>query len=146
MNFKELADAEKNLKKHHEKYVKEMKEGLTEIFKGFFQYQPTVQAVVWEQYTPYFNDGEECVFRVGDPVYVTKNFDPKNRENSSYEYEDDELYESVNEYEKSELSKACSAFSKLLHRNDEILKELYGNHVTVFLTPEEVFVTDYDHD
>lgn len=28
---------------------------------------PIIRAVGWDQYTPYYNDGESCVFRVGEP-------------------------------------------------------------------------------
>lgn len=30
---------------------------------------PEITGIGWTQYTPYFNDGEPCVFRVGDPYF-----------------------------------------------------------------------------
>lgn len=32
---------------------------------------PTMKAFGWEQYTPYFNDGEPCTFRVRQPWFLT---------------------------------------------------------------------------
>jgi hypothetical protein len=32
---------------------------------------PEIHSFGWQQYTPYFNDGEPCVFRVYDPWFVT---------------------------------------------------------------------------
>lgn len=32
---------------------------------------PEIYAFGWAQYTPYFNDGEPCVFWVGDPWFLT---------------------------------------------------------------------------
>jgi hypothetical protein len=41
-------------------------EALKEAFKEFFAAHPEAEAVVWTQYTPYFNDGDACTFSVGD--------------------------------------------------------------------------------
>src|ERR1700675_3210663 len=35
----------------------------TEMSAELFNDNPTLMAFGWQQYTPYFNDGEECVFR-----------------------------------------------------------------------------------
>lgn len=39
---------------------------LKELFSEFFKAHPEARSIVWTQYTPYFNDGEPCVFGVGD--------------------------------------------------------------------------------
>jgi hypothetical protein len=36
----------------------------------FFELFPDAQAFVWTQYTPYFNDGDPCVFDVNGPTAV----------------------------------------------------------------------------
>lgn len=43
---------------------------------------PGVLAVRWEQYTPYFNDGEPCIFHAGDPYIKLQGVD---KEAGSYE-------------------------------------------------------------
>jgi hypothetical protein len=43
--------------------------GLKDAFKQFLVAFPQVKVIVWSQYTPYFNDGEECVFRVNEPIF-----------------------------------------------------------------------------
>lgn len=44
---------------------------MKEAFKAVFeQYADLDLKLVWTQYTPYFNDGEECIFSVND-IYVT---------------------------------------------------------------------------
>lgn len=40
------------------------KAALEEAFTSFFDKHPEAKALVWVQYTPYFNDGEPCEFRV----------------------------------------------------------------------------------
>lgn len=37
---------------------------LSSKFKDAFDKHPELEAVVWAQYAPYFNDGEPCVFNV----------------------------------------------------------------------------------
>ena len=49
------------------KVIKQVKPALKSIIKGFFADHPEVSKVVWDQFTPYFNDGEPCVFQVGEP-------------------------------------------------------------------------------
>lgn len=49
-----------------EKLRTEGKDLLKPEFAAFFEANPRVEAVRWTQYTPYFNDGEACVFSVND--------------------------------------------------------------------------------
>jgi hypothetical protein len=41
-------------------------EALKEAFSEFFSKHPEASAIVWCQYTPYFNDGDPCEFRVNE--------------------------------------------------------------------------------
>jgi predicted nuclease with TOPRIM domain len=63
-----------------------------EATKEFFEkHGDVVECIFWTQYTPYFNDGEACRFRVGE-VFVTLKNDPNWCEyEGSYLYNDDEL-------------------------------------------------------
>jgi hypothetical protein len=47
-------------------FEERMKTAFNDVFKTFFEQYPEITAVAWNQYTPYFNDGEPCVFSVGD--------------------------------------------------------------------------------
>ena len=40
------------------------KAALSEEFKKAFAAHPDLKAIQWRQYTPYFNDGDPCTFRV----------------------------------------------------------------------------------
>lgn len=64
--IKELADFNKEYKRVRAEFVKKLEPQFAEVFKGFFDENPNVGGVQWTQYTPYFNDGEECVFSVND--------------------------------------------------------------------------------
>ena len=182
--------AEKNaeidaLKKAH---MKELQSSFNEIIKLFFEECPKVQAVVWSQYTPYFNDGDECVFRINEPHFIVDGFDVDDLKDP-YEYEDDDEYKTLecvgfghmsledqllkykkelnqpnvsdwakgyylkyiarleNQFEEFPgYDKKISAFVKMLNDNEDVLQEVYGDHVAVYLTPEKVIIEDYSHD
>jgi hypothetical protein len=55
---------------------------------------PTMKAFGWTQYTPYFNDGDPCVFSVGEPWFRTVD-DVKDKTSDGdgdYDDEDDDSY------------------------------------------------------
>ena len=61
--FKELMDLKKS---YDDKLRQGGAEALKESFKELFEAHPRLRSVVWAQYTPYFNDGDPCYFRVGE--------------------------------------------------------------------------------
>lgn len=54
-------------------FEKKMKGAFKDIFKTFFRDFPEIIAVGWNQYTPYFNDGDTCVFGVHDFYFMSAN-------------------------------------------------------------------------
>jgi hypothetical protein len=81
--------------------TKEAREKSSELFtngaKTLFEQYPMVESVHWTQYTPYFNDGEECTFSAYCP-------------NRDSEWGD--LLFNGSEYEGDELDEAWRAKSK----------------------------------
>lgn len=61
---------------------------IEETVKEFLYENPMVEGIHWCQYVPYFNDGEECFFRVCDICYHLS--DPVHNEDFSA-YESDEI-------------------------------------------------------
>lgn len=49
--------------------------GSGNLFKAFFDAHPEAHALQWAQYTPYFNDGDPCVFSVGDVCVALKSLE-----------------------------------------------------------------------
>lgn len=62
----EYKKAEEALSKAREEAMAPARKALLEDFKAAFERAPEVLAYRWTQYTPYFNDGEPCEFRVND--------------------------------------------------------------------------------
>ena len=54
------------------------KESFKEGFQALFEKHDELVGATWAQYTPYFNDGDECIFGLGDVYFV-----PATKEESS---------------------------------------------------------------
>ena len=148
------------------KFQVEAQELFKEVTKEFFDKNPKITAIIWTQYTPYFNDGDTCVFSVGDAYFTNANEEQMEDFTSYGEYEGDEEtvfsmndYEltgdsewSVNERAKYDMTgldkKSIKAFSKVLQSNEmeDVMLEMFGDHVRVVTTRDGFDVNDYDHD
>ena len=70
-----------------EKYQKELQTALVETCREFFENNPTIKLICWTQYTPYFNDGDTCTFRVNDIYFSNAEGDDVNDITGYGEYE-----------------------------------------------------------
>ena len=100
---------------------------LIEHFKNIFEKYPQLDRVSWTQYTPYFNDGEECTF--------SSHHEWAEIEGEGLEYGKPE-YEGI----KKEIRTFLSQF------DDELLKNLFGDHVQIIVSKEGISVEEYDHE
>jgi hypothetical protein len=67
----------------------EIQKTLEEIVKLFFAANPHVASLSWHQYTPYFNDGDSCIFSVGDPQFTLKNSAASTSDDGDEDEDDD---------------------------------------------------------
>lgn len=133
----ELKAQIENLKKEAANLVKPM-------LMEFLEENPEVRGLAWVQYTPYFNDGDECVFRMGDTTFYWYGEDYEELEVG------EEAYEGLYHHESSACSadtyKNCREFSSILESLEDEMKLLFNDHVTVKVTRDGVEVEEYDHD
>jgi hypothetical protein len=157
-----------------EAYRKGLLNELTESdqFKGmwaalFEGVDERIVGISWEQYTPYFNDGEPCTFSVYDPQLVNADGDTLDRnlevsEDSwfdSYEYTSTERYDSSrggwvkDTAEELEQSRPVREFYQKVEnfiRDLEsvgVLEEVFGDHIRVTVMRDGTyFIDDVDHD
>lgn len=109
-----------------------------------FAANPTLESVRWEQYTPYFNDGDPCVFGVreaGSHFEDTEEEDG-DRENgylSSWDFYDDK--ENPQKAVCEEVAEAISSF------DDAFMLRAFDDHVEVTISRDgTVTVDEYSHD
>jgi len=68
--IKKIEDMNEVLERMREKYQSEAQGLFNELTGGFFRAYPEVKCIYWTQYTPHFNDGEDCVFEVNEIYYA----------------------------------------------------------------------------
>jgi hypothetical protein len=164
--FKELKKRQKELQTQIQK---EGQANLKEVFEEFLTKNPIIKGIAWTQYTPYFNDGEECVFSVNDPVFLLQEYD---HDEDVYEHEEpprgfnngnipgdwelgkykenpnDGYYKNKVEFYQANKKAMDNAqrFYKKIWGSDDIFETIFGDHVTVVFENGEFDVQEYGHD
>jgi len=96
---------------------------------------PTLTAIRWHQYTPYFNDGDACTFSVNSPEFQ---FGEGESFVDSYSLDDEDLNKTQVE--------AIEEFETELGDCEELLEEAFGDHVEVTVTTTGIETESYEHD
>lgn len=118
------------------------KEALMGAFRDFFEANTDVEAIMWHQYTPYFNDGDACVFRVGD-FYFKPTVVPEVENYYDYDEEFFSIYENGNGL--SGLSHKVKTFVTEIE-DEDIFEIAFGDHCKCVATIDGVEVSTYSHD
>ena len=131
--------------------------GISEELQAAVKNSKYIKAVRFEAYTPYFNDGEPCIYRVHEPRVQFFNQD----EDIETEYEDGfispwdleytwengwgskRIYKEGSE-EKGQALEEIHALITSIPK--EIIEDAYGDGVQVTITADGVTVEEYDHD
>lgn len=148
------ADLQAQISKHGKKM-------LATEFNQFFEANPTVEAVQWTQYTPYFNDGDSCEFGRNDmSIKISGKIKVVNYKGEEQEIGGDEggndddgfidQYELCSDRNKdpgtAALGKALKKLETALSDIDDIFLDTFGDHVEVTCTRNGFDVEEYSHD
>jgi hypothetical protein len=147
-----------SLKEFEELYqeIEEKKEKVTGLFKVALKealddvLKTGISKIKWRQYTPYFNDGEACIFSVHEPIfYIDNGMVPK-----YFSLEEDEedggwYYASSYAAEKNE-----DRFSDEIERLNKMFFDLdnyyflnsFDDHAEIIYDGKEFEINDYTHD
>lgn len=131
-----------DVSKKRQELTEQMKVVLSEGIKEFMIEHPEVKALGWTQFTPYFMDGEECVFSVND-LHVSFTDE---REDSLYDEGWEELYSDCPENVDTKLWDQLHKFEDLLHKAEEDLRAAFGDHVQVIITQDGIVTEEYEHE
>lgn len=146
--FNQLIEAQQELKK---KFQTEAQDMFKEVTKEFFEKNPAITAVVWTQYTPYFNDGDPCVFSVGDVIFTNAPDDELENVSPWGEYEGDLEDVWVETYVKHLSNdsgidlESCNLISDMIGSKDmeDIMLAMFGDHAKVTATKNGFDVDEY---
>ena len=139
------------LKKTHLEKSKVM---FTNICTKLFEKHPKLESFGWRQYTPYFNDGEECTFsaHTDEPDIngvdgYDSNFESKTITDYNNKSTDGKYPQIENPDYNPDLAAAQKTVVAFLNEvEDSVLRDLFGDHVRVTVTPTGTEVDEYEHD
>lgn len=141
-----MLEALQGLSERRQAAVKAFQEEAQAIVKPclqeFMEKHPAIKAVGWAQYTPYFNDGDACVFgRHGLHASIVD-------ERAETLYGDGwaEVYGNKEEGFSDLDWEDMKALDKALDGLSDELEAVFGDHVSVIVTSGGVEVEEYKHD
>jgi len=161
--FDKLLEEQRDLAKRFQSKAQEL---FKETTKEFFDKNPGITAVMWTQYTPYFNDGDTCEFGVHEPYFTNAKGEDMdditrwgeyegNKEGvwseSSWSFTGDSEY-SRKQREGMNLTgvdiESIKKFDALIQSGDmeDVMEAMFGDHVRVTATRDGFDVDDCDHD
>lgn len=153
-----LKDMQKELQAVKAEFSKRATAEFTKAINQIFVEYPQLETIAWTQYSPYFNDGEECTFSVHASTFSNA---PADEFNLWGEFEDveqaqekqywaigDNWYDNEHIAAPEGLAAVHSEFDRILQSSEfeDILHEMFGNHVKVICTKTGIDTEEHDHD
>ena len=132
-----MIDFNKRMRLMKEEMSKQFQNELKSIFKEVFETYPNVKKMAWTQYTPYFDDGETCIFSVHEIYVCDETCDP---EDNLYDWLDISLGDDKNKYP------MITEINNMLSQSEDILLLLFGDHVKITVSPKGIDVEEYEHE
>lgn len=138
--------------------INDFRVSLETMAKDIFIHIPQLKAISWQQYTPYFNDGDECTFRIREIIFY--NFIPQDgyfryaeemEDEHEGEYPEGSWAYSSSYLKKTTLSKEAveflNNFNRTINQNREFIKEIFNDNSTISWTENGIEIEEYsDHD
>lgn len=125
---------------------KEGKEQLEQVFFNYLNENPKYHGVCWTQYTPYFNDGDECVFSVNNPSFVIEEIPDGADDLDDGDYYGDSE-KTVSEYTDEHKTAIRKFTSAVFAGNNDVFHLVFGDHIRVLYTLAHGFeVDEYEHE
>ena len=132
---------------------KEAETHIKKAFRELFDGHPVIDAVRWNQYTPYFNDGDSCYFSVNDLMTKFKDLEGPDSEDYRDGFYDSwslEYYGDKGRFEiTDEIKKGLSAVNEIagaLHSLSDALELSFGDHAEITVNRSGITIEEYDHD
>ena len=135
-------------KKFKDEFTEKAKDAMRKAFSAFFATNPTITTIAWTQYTPYFNDGDTCVFGVNEMTFRLESDalleeDDDEEGHCSFFWDDKGKRVDPIQKERAAFTEFSTSVSRL---PDEIFLDAFGDHVKVIATKDGFDVQEYDHD
>lgn len=149
--LEELKKMNEELSDLKAKHLERAKAVFGDVTKKLFDTHTKLESFKWQQYTPYFNDGEECVFSANtDYISINGNESDMNYTDKTvtdYSGNKSPYPQKENEFYNPELSAAENDVKDFLNTvGDDSLRQMFGDHVEITVTRDGVDVYTYEHE
>jgi len=135
----------KQKKELDEALQKTARDAYVEVFNEFFEKYPEIKKISWTQATPYFNDGDPCVFSVHEcRIDGVSSYGEGDYQDDSEEAE--EAYEALSKEEQKKHKDICNEFDKIIYSNESAAEIAFGDHSRITVTRDGIEVEEYCHD
>lgn len=161
--FDKLLEERAELNKRFQEKAQEL---FKETTKEFFEKNPAVTAIIWTQYTPFFNDGDTCEFGVNEPYFTNADKDELENVTSYGEYDGDAegvwaesswILCTDTDYTRKQRealdltgtdAQSIDKFSSMIQSSEmqDVMEAMFGDHVRVIATRDGFDVDDHSHD
>jgi hypothetical protein len=144
----QISELRKDFEEKKRQMAEQFRNEFSNISKAFFEAVPRIKSLTWTQYTPYFNDGDECTFRVNSVEFAT---DENNEIESYRDFENNDGSFSAESYGLKKLVtpeefKLCEQMESIIGRNKVLMEDLFGDHALVVVRANSIVVEEYDHE
>ncbi len=141
--FEELKQMNEELAELKKNHLERSKKLFTSVAAKVFEKHAILESFSWNQYTPYFNDGEECTFSANTDYCQINGEDWEDSKFRKLDWRD----KSPNPDYIPALGDAKEDVKEFLSNIDEsVLRDMFGDHVTVTVTKSGTEVDDYEHE
>lgn len=155
MNQTDIDKFIKEYKDNQQIFINEANKTLLVLLESFWEMNPTIKLITWAQYTPYFNDGDECTFGLTEILLsnIVEKEDIKYLSDCDYYgYNPDLWAVTTSNYNKCfEQYKINEDSVKLLESFIEtladlnILRQMFGEDSKVLITRDGITIEDYSN-
>lgn len=125
-----------------EAFQAEAKTLIEPTLKEFMVAHPSIKAVCWTQYTPFFNDGDSCVFGLHGVACTATGEDDDGPHGDGWH----ECYGEPEDGIAKADWEAVKALENTLGGLEDELQALFGDHTKVIVTKSGVTTEEYEHD
>lgn len=137
MNKQYFESMKNKIKEFSEKMKTEGKQFFLDQSKELFENNKNLDSFGWNQYTPYYNDGESCTFSANTDYPFVNIVGEENQDEDSWYKDDDNSPQAIT---------WRNVKSFLNQFSDTDLEMMFGDHVSIRVTEKEVLVEEYEHD
>jgi hypothetical protein len=149
--FEQLKEMNAEMEALKAKHLERSKGSFTEVSQQLFNKHAVLQSFSWTQYTPYFNDGDECTFSAHIDEPKVNGLDPYDDNSSETVWQSRSGdkpggYVPNPDFNPAIRDARVDVVEFLSNIDESVLRDMFGDHVEVKVTRDGTEVEEYEHD